>query len=409
MKTFLAFCTIGVLALATAMMLPRNRQPLIARAINHPVILVPGNGGCQMEAKVDLASTPNFLCTKKSKGFFSVWANPKYFFPYIIDCFVDIMRLIRDPITNTTSNPPGVETRVPGFGQTETVEWLSNIHLGVLSYYNTVVEALIKKGYARGKDIRGAPYDFRKAPNELGDYYSSLKKLIENTYASNSNKSVHIVAHSLGCPITLHFLHQQSQAWKDKFIKSFISVGGVYSGSTISVKMMASGDTLGIPTVKPIWVRRSQRTNPSGHYLLPRWPAWNPNDVIGITDKKNYTISNYQQFYNDIGYPEGFAFAKSVMNLTATLRAPGVPVHCLVTRNTPTAAQFDWRGKNWPDESPKIIYGEGDGTVNWQSLKFCSNFATLQTQPVTTTMIENTDHLGVLKDRRFADHVANLV
>ena len=34
----------------------------------------------------------------------------------------------------------------------------------------------------RGKNIHGAPYDFRKAANEHQDYFARLKSLIEKTY-----------------------------------------------------------------------------------------------------------------------------------------------------------------------------------------------------------------------------------
>ena len=53
-----------------------------------------------------------------------------------------------------------------------------------------MVEALVKIGYQRGLDIHGAPYDFRKAANEQGDYFANVLKLIETTYISNGNKSV---------------------------------------------------------------------------------------------------------------------------------------------------------------------------------------------------------------------------
>jgi hypothetical protein len=38
------------------------------------------------------------------------------------------LRLVYDPVTHTTSNNAGVETRIQGFGNTSTVEWLSGDH-----------------------------------------------------------------------------------------------------------------------------------------------------------------------------------------------------------------------------------------------------------------------------------------
>ena len=38
------------------------------------------------------------------------------------------------------------------------------------------------QGYVRGKNLHGAPYDFRKAANEHGEYFDRLKNLVEDTY-----------------------------------------------------------------------------------------------------------------------------------------------------------------------------------------------------------------------------------
>ena len=56
-----------------------------------------------------------------------------------------------------------IDITVPGFGDTETVEELSN---GALKwpYFKDFVEYFVDRGYDRGKDIRAAPYDWRLAP-----------------------------------------------------------------------------------------------------------------------------------------------------------------------------------------------------------------------------------------------------
>lgn len=33
-------------------------------------------------------------------------------------------------------------------------------------YFFTIVQALVDSGYTRGEDVRGAPYDWRKAPSK---------------------------------------------------------------------------------------------------------------------------------------------------------------------------------------------------------------------------------------------------
>ena len=62
---------------------------------------------------------------------------------------------------------------VPGFGSTDTVEYLNTsifddpIRLAYLEYLHIFVEYFVQRGYVRGKSIRAAPYDWRLAAGEL--------------------------------------------------------------------------------------------------------------------------------------------------------------------------------------------------------------------------------------------------
>jgi lysophospholipase III len=76
------------------------------------------------------------------------------------------MRLVYNSTTRTTSNSPGVMTRVPGFGNSNTVEWLDPSERSPTKYFYNIAETLVTKlNYTRGKDLHGAPYDFRKGPS----------------------------------------------------------------------------------------------------------------------------------------------------------------------------------------------------------------------------------------------------
>lgn len=75
----------------------------------------------------------------------------------------------------------------------------------------------------------------------MGEMYTKLKALIEETYYKNNNTKVVIIAHSMGNPVTLYFLNHQSQQWKDKFIQSFIGLSGVWGGVIKSMRLFASG------------------------------------------------------------------------------------------------------------------------------------------------------------------------
>ncbi len=94
------------------------------RAVMPPVILVPGDGGSQIEAKLNKTDSVHYICEKKTADFFDLWLNLQLLVPLVLDCWVDNMRLVYDNVTRTTSNSPGVETRIPGFGMTDSVEFL---------------------------------------------------------------------------------------------------------------------------------------------------------------------------------------------------------------------------------------------------------------------------------------------
>ena len=70
-----------------------------------------------------------------------------------------------DESTKTMKNAPGVETRVPGFGETSTIEYLDTT--GLIKYFAPMVETLVSWGYQRGETVRAAPYDFRYGPGKL--------------------------------------------------------------------------------------------------------------------------------------------------------------------------------------------------------------------------------------------------
>lgn len=62
---------------------------------------------------------------------------------------------------------PGVDIRVAGFGATESVEWLDKSKASQGRYFFDIVDSMVSWGYRRGKNVIGAPFDWRKSPSEL--------------------------------------------------------------------------------------------------------------------------------------------------------------------------------------------------------------------------------------------------
>ena len=76
------------------------------------------------------------------------------------------MRLIYDNVTRTTKNSEGVDIRIPGWGDPHVVEYLDPSGASPGSYFKDIGNMLVNDlGYIRNISLRGAPYDFRKAPS----------------------------------------------------------------------------------------------------------------------------------------------------------------------------------------------------------------------------------------------------
>ncbi|MGW8369159.1 MAG: lipase/acyltransferase domain-containing protein, partial [Gammaproteobacteria bacterium] len=57
-----------------------------------------------------------------------------------------------------------------------------------------------------------------------------------------------VASHSLGGPVFLYFLNTYvDQAWKDKYIRAFIPIGGPWTGSPKAYRTLLSGDREGMP------------------------------------------------------------------------------------------------------------------------------------------------------------------
>ena len=103
------------------------------------------------------------------------------------------------------------------------------------SAYGLLIDTMLALGYENNKNVRGAPFDWRKGPHEFGDDFERLKALIEETFAINDNTSVHLVALSEGCPFITLFLNTMPQSWKDRYVSSVIHLSGVWLGSPMAL------------------------------------------------------------------------------------------------------------------------------------------------------------------------------
>lgn len=376
----------------------------------HPVVLVPGNGGSQVEGRINKTEVVHYLCSKTS-DWFTMWLNIEQMIPEVIDCWVDNVKLKYDNVTHKTSNNDGVEVRIPGFGNTTTVEWLDPSQRFFSIYFSKIVEKLTLQGYKRGVNIHGAPYDFRKAANEHEEYFENVKQLIESTYLDNGNISVIIMTHSMGSPMMLYFLNHQSQVWKEKYIRCLTTLAGPWGGAVEALKVFAVGDNFGAwLLVNEKKLMGEQRTSPGLAWLMPNTPFWSRSEVLVETAEKNYTVEDYEQFFNDLDEPNGWLMREDTASLLAGLPAPGVEVFCLHGSGVDTVEKLVYKAGEFPGSDPSVVIkGDGDGTVNTRSLLGCTQWKEKQEKLVHHHVFTGVDHLGILREDPPTDFINTLI
>ncbi|CAD6998418.1 group XV phospholipase A2 [Ceratitis capitata] len=377
------------------------------RKLLSPVIFVPGDGGSQLEAKLNKPDAPIY-CFKKS-DWFSLWLNLELLVIPPVYCWVENVKLYYDNITRTTHNSPGVEIRVPGWGDPEVVEWIDPTHNKAGAYFKDIANVLVNLGYERKKNIHGAPYDFRKGPSELGQFFIDLKKLVEDTYERNSKTPVTFISHSMGSPMTLVFLHQQTTEWRKKYVKRQISLAGAWAGSMKAVKVFAMGDDLDSFFLSGKILKQEQITNPSTAWLLPSPLFWRPSEVLIETPGRSYTMSQLKQFFDDIDYSIGWNMRQDNMKFTLNFSPPEIELHCLYGDNLDTVERLQYKTDALVDETPKLIMGKGDGTVNQRSLRACHAWIGRQNANITNVALNGVDHMGVLVHKDVLNYIKNVM
>lgn len=364
-----------------------------------PVVIVPGDGSNQIEAKLDKPSTVSWTCSKTA-DWFRLWLDTSNLL-LATSCWADNIKLLYDEEKNELTNNLGVETRVPGWGTTTGFEELDPaIPFHGSKVFLKMVQQLVGAGYERNVTLRGAPYDFRYAPpSKVGaKFQDDLRQLIEDTSKMNGGQKVALISHSMGCLQVLSLMRNQPPAWKDQYIEKWMPLSGPYGGAGKEIRLHASGDNQGIPGVSSLSIREEQRSYETNFWLAPV-PKWWGDRVVVTTPKRSYTVQDYDAFFEDVGFAAGKKIMRRIAGLTGPTAdlAPGVPVLCLYSLGVQTPVSFNYPDGDF-DKTPEIKNGDGDGTVNDFSLKLCDNWAQTDPARARTQVFHGIDHSGMLSD-----------
>ncbi|VDQ02891.1 unnamed protein product [Trichobilharzia regenti] len=312
-------------------------------------------------------------------------------------------RLNYNPTTGRTEDTEGVEVIFPGWGETWSIENLDETPNVFSEYFGSLVYVLKKDPYyVSNFTMRGAPYDFRKAPNENAQFFENLRVLIEETYENAKQRRVVLHPHSMGCLYALAFLKQRTISWKRKYIKSVIFSSCPFGGSVKSLKVEASG--------KNIYAVILMRSMPSLTFMFPDARLWPASEPLIITPTKNYSTADYKSFFNDINYTVGNMW-KDTHSLVDGLEMPsGIDeIHCIHGSNLSTTDKIVYSPPNlfhngFPDQVPLLVPGNGDGTVSIRSLEYCKYW------PGTKYyVLPGAEHVHIMSDIRHINIVLKIL
>ncbi|XP_051139018.1 lecithin-cholesterol acyltransferase-like 1 [Andrographis paniculata] len=398
----------------------------------HPVVLIPGNGGNQLEARLTREYNPSslwcngwypFPWNKDRDGWFRLWFDPGVLLRPLTKCFAERMTLYYDPQLRDYYNAPGVDTRVPGFGSIDSLLYLDPNLKHITAYMEPLVRSLEEIGYVSGENLFGAPYDFRYGLAAQGqpcrvadDFISDLERLVESAAASNGGHRVILVTHSLGGLFALHMLDRTAPSWHKKHIKHLITLSAPWGGTVEQMLTFASGNALGVPLVDPLLVRAEQRSSSSNLWLMPSPRVFGGTTTtmtpLVVTPETSYAGSDIARFLADIGFPEGVQpYEERIRPLVdRPLPVPEeVPVTCIVGSGVDTAEKLVY-GEAGFDGRPEVVFGDGDGTVNMKSLLWLEAEAADRGgggnwTAVKVVKLAGVSHTSVLKDREALDRI----
>ena len=175
------------------------------------------------------------------------------------------------------------------------------------------------------------------------------------------------------------------------------------AGTVVAVQMQAAGYNWEIDALSRLAIRDQQRSFESSLLLLPTSTSgiWSSSDVVLTTPLRNYSVDDYRQLFDDIGYPEGRTKLDEIQTSPVYQlldRDLGVTIYCFYSGGVPTPERLIYDSMStFPDSEVRVAMGQGDGTVNLRSLEACGRWKHVQQQqPVNVKYYPDMEHHELL-------------
>lgn len=267
-------------------------------------------------------------------------------------------------------------------------------------------------GYQVGTNLHGAGYDWRLGPlghqqtSQPGGYFDKLKSLVERTTETNAKKAV-IVTHSLGGPTALSFMQVMGPEWVRKHVAAFVPLSAPWIGGAAMALTEIGGDNLDEP-IPHDYLMPVQRESESGVFIMPynTTEGWGSDPMV-TTPTKTYNVDELPEMMQDLGLSQTLALWNALnrtRQLAGQLAPPVISTYVMYSVGVKTRRSFEYDRSfsSGSDLAPsKIIYGDGDGTVNVESLTWAERTwksSGGMTANLTTYTIDGVAHIGSVSD-----------
>ena len=316
-----------------------------------------------------------------------LWVSLKNGLPFIQDCIFGYAQTLWDNNKKKAMNIPGVYVYSPNFGSTYAMDSLtSGSFYNLTDAFSRVFHFLIEKfkalDYIDGEDMVGAGYDWRyfrtNEYNSTDNWYENTKQLIMRTY--NKHGKLVIITHSMGGLMAYRLFDYLGKQFCAKYIDSFIPIGAPWLGAAKAVAVAIPVSHYGFPVSKDIIKLMSRRIE-TVPFIFPmgdigKWGtdpilqvegtslSYGANDIQRLIWSVNDSVFNHMASYS---YEHGFEETMRRHNYKIPY---GIKTKCLFSSGLDTIKTIVTLSTKY-EEGDKIIYGDGDQTVNIQSLEFC--------------------------------------
>ncbi|KAA6383156.1 MAG: putative group XV phospholipase A2 [Streblomastix strix] len=344
-----------------------DQEDLVIQRRNsvNPVILVPGLGGSRLDFKSKSSSS-----SKYDTLWLALWDSAFH------TSWIKNVSVIFNSSSNQFQSQPDLDVRPVDFGGVDGISIIAPA-LPIPSesgYYDKLVSSLKKAGYTVGQNLFGIPFDFRiMNPQQLvkSGVYEQVKRIVEKAYIMNGNKRVHFIGHSEGCSFVHNLLidYINDTSWNDKYISSLNLVSPVFGGAVTALAFATGPKKWVVP-----WLSGDKT-----YEMVKNFAA-----TVEIVTEKNMnkeeatstiyqvSVKNLTWLFDSTGRQDQSTTLKYMQTyVNKPPKAPGIKVNLHYGFDS-QSEQNELNNKDldyWWMTEGKEINGEGDGTVNLQSLK----------------------------------------